>query len=119
VGLGDIAGKGDKCVKSGTCVSAFGGPFLAETYSISHSVSGLVSMARGLTTEGETTVDSRIFITPAADAKWADGRYVAFGRLNQKDDSMQLLERLQKLEVQGAKNIPKKTVIIGESGIIR
>ena len=32
---------------------------------------------------------------------------------------MQLLEQLQKLEVQGAKNVPKKKVTIAECGILR
>ena len=32
---------------------------------------------------------------------------------------MKLLGELQKLDVQGAKNIPKKSVVIGESGVVR
>lgn len=48
------------------------------------AVVGLVSMARGL---GET-FDSRFFVTLSPDAKWADGRYSAFGQLNQADESM-------------------------------
>lgn len=41
-------------------------------------------MARGL----EGSADSRFLITLPDDAKWADGRYTAFGRLGQTDDSM-------------------------------
>ncbi len=49
------------------------------------AVVGLLSMARGLS----ETVDSRFFVTLSPDAKWADGRYSAFGQLNQADESMQ------------------------------
>jgi cyclophilin family peptidyl-prolyl cis-trans isomerase len=115
IGMGDVASGGDKCVKSGTCRSAFGGPFTADPSRISHSVSGLVSMARGL---GDT-VDSRFFITPAQDAKWADGRYTAFGRLNQSGDSMAVLERLQALETSGTKNLPKKQIIISDCKVLQ
>ena len=56
IGMGDVAGGGDRCVKAGTCVSASGGPFPVENYEISHTVSGLVSMARGLDNQVTTAV---------------------------------------------------------------
>jgi cyclophilin family peptidyl-prolyl cis-trans isomerase len=55
---------------------------------IGAAVAGLVSMARGL----DGTVDSRFFVTLPSDARWADGRYVAFGRLGQSDGSMEVLD---------------------------
>ena len=119
IGFGDIpAGSGDRCVKSGTCVSALGGvlggPMPAENYALSHTVAGLVSMARGL---GDT-VDSRFFVTLPADARWADGRYTAFARVGQSDDSMSVLARIGALETTGTKNAPKKRVTIADCGVL-
>ena len=117
IGFGDIAGGGDKCVKAGTCVSALGpegGPMPVENYDISHSVAGLVSMARGL----DGTVDSRFFVTLPEDAKWADGRYTAFARVGQDDGSMDVLAFLGGLETTGTKNAPKKAVRISDCGIL-
>lgn len=40
IGLGDIAGNGDACVKAGTCKSSFReGPFPVDNFDISHSES--------------------------------------------------------------------------------
>jgi hypothetical protein len=39
IGLGDVAGKGDACVKLNSCVSASGGPVPAENFRILHSTS--------------------------------------------------------------------------------
>mmetsp|Transcript_56325 Transcript_56325/g.105663 ORF Transcript_56325/g.105663 Transcript_56325/m.105663 type:complete len:283 (+) Transcript_56325:115-963(+) len=115
IGMGDIAGGGDSCVKAGTCPSSFqGGPFPAENYDVMHTVSGLVSMARGM----DGKVDSRFFVTIPEDARWADGRYTAFGRLGQKDDSMAVMGLLGGLEVTGTKNKPKKRVEIVDCGVL-
>lgn len=117
IGFGDIAGGGDRCVKAGKCVSALGrdgGPMPVENYAISHSVAGLVSMARGL----DGTVDSRFFVTLPEDAKWADGRYTAFARVGQDDGSMDVLAFLGGLETTGTKNAPKKAVRISDCGIL-
>ena len=86
----------------------------AENYALSHTVAGLVSMARGL---GDT-VDSRFFVTLPADARWADGRYTAFARVGQSDDSMSVLARIGALETTGTKNAPKKRVTIADCGVL-
>ena len=66
---------------------------LIEPRTTAAAVSGLVSMARGL----DGTIDSRFFVTIPEDARWADGRYSAFGRVSQTDDSMAVRSRSQLL----------------------
>lgn len=110
---GDIAGSGDKCVKEKSCVSAFGGPFQPEGYEIEHSVSGLLSFSRGLGGE----IDSRFVITLADDARWADGRYEAFGRVS--SSSADVLKKIEGVTVKPPTNRPEKPIMITGCGVSR
>ena len=113
---GDIAGGGDGCVKTQACVSALGangGPFAPDGYAIEHSVGALVSYARGLNGD----IDSRFVVTLADDARWADGRYEAFGRVTAP--SRELLARIEQVKVKPPSNKPVVPVRITGSGIYK
>jgi cyclophilin family peptidyl-prolyl cis-trans isomerase len=126
-------------------VSAFGGPFQPEGYEIEHSVSGhgrycaraptptsfwyeksfrpltrsspphagLLSFSRGLGGE----IDSRFVITLADDARWADGRYEAFGRVS--SSSADVLKKIEGVTVKPPTNRPEKPIMITGCGVSR
>lgn len=63
--------------------------------------------------EKQPLQDSRFFVTLSPLASWADGKYVAFGRVSK---GFQALRQLQNLEVQAPANYPLTTVKIVDSG---
>ncbi|KAG5178304.1 cyclophilin-like domain-containing protein, partial [Tribonema minus] len=99
--VGDFSGKGL------TGLSAKKEPFGPENFEVRHGAEGMVSMVRG----PDTKNDSRFFITIKPDAGWADGRYVAFGRVLEGLDA---LRGIDQLKVQTPSNRPLKPVVIEE-----
>ena len=60
-----------------------------------------------------TVPGTRFFITLEPAAGWADGKYVAFGRVIRGMDTIQ---RLAALEVEPPSNYPKQPITIVDSG---
>lgn len=104
--IGDEGGRGLK----GTSAAPDGQPLAPENYNIQHGTRGMLSMVRGL----DGVVDSRFFFTLGKDAHWADGRYVAFGRVV---DGWAVLEQLQKVSVKPPSNAPAKAIVITDCGL--
>ncbi len=104
---GDVGSK--KRGASGT--SSFGEPFPVEQggLRVRHSLEGMVSMA------GVGKVDSRFFFNLGQDSSWADGRYVAFGRVTK---GLDVLKQLEKVDVRPPQNAPIKPVIISDAGVL-
>lgn len=100
---------GDATGKTGT--SSTGAPFEPDNFNIKHSREGLVSMVRGLS----GAVDSRFFINIKQDAGWADDRYAAFGIV---EEGMDIVHKLEKVDVKPPQNSPKKPVKIVASGVL-
>ena len=101
--------------------------FPLENFRILHSYreAGVVSMMKELrsvdvqkadglvSTEKQILQDSRFFVTLSPYASWADGKYVAFGRVSK---GLDVLRDLQSLDVQAPANYPLTTVRIVDSG---
>ncbi|CAM9188285.1 unnamed protein product [Heterosigma akashiwo] len=68
-------------------------------------------MARGL--DGKT--DSRFFIQTQGDAGWADGKYVAFGKVT---EGFTVVQEIEKLKTQPPQNNPTKKVVIEDCGVL-
>eukprot|EP00638_Chattonella_subsalsa_P002175 CAMPEP_0117757458 /NCGR_PEP_ID=MMETSP0947-20121206/14751_1 /TAXON_ID=44440 /ORGANISM="Chattonella subsalsa, Strain CCMP2191" /LENGTH=264 /DNA_ID=CAMNT_0005577371 /DNA_START=50 /DNA_END=844 /DNA_ORIENTATION=+ len=98
---------GDNTGRSGK--SSSGSLFGPENFNIPHSEVGVVSMARAL--DGKN--DSRFFIQTQADAGWANGKYVAFGKVT---DGLPLVEKIEKLKTKPPQNNPIEKVIIEDCG---
>lgn len=104
VQLGDVLNNNGKSGRAAT----ESGSLPAETFRISHSIPGIVSM---VTKDGK--VDSRFFVTTrAGDSKYLDGKYVAFGRVV---EGMEFMNGIQK---QG-EGLVRKPVQVMASGILR
>ena len=93
--------------------SAFDGgePFVPDSFNIQHTKAGLVSAVR--TVDGKA--DSRFFVETADDGGWADDRYAAFGIV---EEGMDLVGKIEKLDVQPPQNAPKVPVKIVKSGVL-
>lgn len=93
--------------------SAFDGgePFVPDSFNIQHTKAGLVSAVR--TVDGKA--DSRFFIQTADDGGWADDRYAAFGIV---EEGMDLVGKIENLDVQPPQNAPKVPVKIVKSGVL-
>lgn len=89
--------------------------FPPENYRILHNYpdAGVVSMARD--TRNKNFQDSRFFITTNPVASWADGKYVAFGRVT---NGMSIVQGMQLLEVKPPSNHPVDRVRILDSGLL-
>ena len=89
-------------------------PFEQENFKILHSYkdAGVISMMKDI--QNSNKQDSRFFITTEPSAGWADGKYVAFGRVIKGID---LLKDLSALEVVPPVNYPKSRVKIVDSGV--
>ena len=101
--IGDVTGRTGK--------AAEGDPFEPDNFDIVHNTKGLVSMVRGVGGK----VDSRFFITLKDDAGWADGRYAAFGIV---EEGFGVVQAIEKLDVTQPQNKPKKKVLIVASGLL-
>jgi cyclophilin family peptidyl-prolyl cis-trans isomerase len=86
-------------------------PYEPDNFNILHSKEGLVSMVRGLS----GSVDSRFFINTVADGGWADDRYAAFGIV---EEGMDLVHKIEHVQVKPPQNSPKDPVKIIRSGIL-
>ncbi|CAN0362199.1 unnamed protein product [Phaeothamnion confervicola] len=71
----------------------------------------MVSMVRD--TDGAN--DSRFFFTLAPDAGWADGRYVAFGRVT---EGLDILRKIDGAKVSGPANRPVARITIEDCGVL-
>lgn len=93
--------------------AADGKPFPPENFLVGHDhpQAGVVSMMKDIAAGG--LQDSRFFITLSPSASWADGKYVAFGRVTK---GLDLIGELARLEVEPPSNHPKKKVTIIDSG---
>ena len=97
--------------RSGKSAFEGGEPFVPDSFNIQHTKAGLVSAVR--TVDGKA--DSRFFIQTADDGGWADDRYAAFGIV---EEGMDLVSKIEKLDVQPPQNAPKVPVKIVKSGIL-
>jgi hypothetical protein len=114
---------GDENIDASDGSSSLGFP--QENFRILHSYSegGVVSMMKELKdgggggggSGGKKTFlqDSRFFVTFSPNAAWADGRYVAFGRVVR---GLKVLKDLETAEVQPPANYPLRPVRIVGSG---
>jgi peptidyl-prolyl cis-trans isomerase B (cyclophilin B) len=100
-------------VKGRSGKSAFDGgePFVPDSFNIQHTKAGLVSAVR--TADGKA--DSRFFVQTSDDGGWADDRYAAFGIV---EEGMDLVLKIEKLDVQPPQNGPKVPVKIVKSGVL-
>ena len=92
-----------------------GTAFPAENYRILHNYpdAGVVSMARDI--RNQNFQDSRFFITTGPNASWADGKYVAFGRVT---SGMNIVQGMQLIEVKPPFNYPTQHIRIVDSGVL-
>lgn len=105
--MGDVLRNGGR---SGRAATMDGKPLPAENYRISHTLPGIVSMAR----DRNGNVDSRFFVaTRQGDSLYLDGRYVAFGRVVQGFGNLVALEALVKNST-----VPSKPVVIQNCGLL-
>lgn len=103
--IGDPSGK--------TGQSAFGNGFEPDNYNLQHTKAGLVSMVKSKS----GSVDSRFFFQVNDNGGWADDRYAAFGIVDEAS-GLDILKRLERVEVQPPKNSPKNDVKIVASGVL-
>jgi peptidyl-prolyl cis-trans isomerase B (cyclophilin B) len=101
--------------------------FEPDNYNIKHTKAGLVSMVRATPSGG---ADSRFFINVNDNGGWADDRYAAFGIVLDDDGSrngstsnggaggMDLVKKIEQVQVQPPKNAPKIDVKIVASGVL-
>ena len=96
-------------------VSASGEPFIQENFRILHSYkdAGVLSMMKDIRNGNKQ--DSRFFITTEPAADWADGKYVAFGRVS---SGMNFIRGLTVIPVEPPSNFPKTRIKIVDSGVI-
>lgn len=89
--------------------------FPAENFSIMHSYqgAGIVSMMKDVRNKG--LQDSRFFVTLSPYASWADGRYVAFGRVTR---GMEAIIGLSVIPTIAPSNIPETSVKIIDCGVL-
>ena len=105
---------GDGSGKSGKSSFADGKSFEPDNYNIRHTKAGLVSMVRGM----DGSVDSRFFIQGSDKGGGVfDDRYAAFG-IVLEEDGMDFVRRIEKVDVQPPKNVPKVDVRIVASGVL-
>lgn len=101
--IGDPSGNSGK--------SSFGAPFEPDNFNVKHTKAGLVSMVRDKT----GGADSRFFIAIKDDSGWADDKFAAFGIV---EEGMDLVKKIEKVDVRGPKNTPKVAVSIIGSGVL-
>ena len=88
--------------------SIYGARFDDENFSVKHDQPGIVSMANS----GRNTNGGQFFIT-LVNAPWLDGRHVAFGKVIEGMDIVELIQAA------GTSNgIPKQNIIISDCGEI-
>jgi cyclophilin family peptidyl-prolyl cis-trans isomerase len=61
-------------------------------------------------------IDSRFFINCSDDAGWGDDRYAAFGIV---EEGLDVVKRIERVDVQPPKNAPKVEVKILASGVVQ
>ncbi|CAM9309648.1 unnamed protein product [Chrysoparadoxa australica] len=105
-----VGAVGDASGRSGRSSLPDGAPFPPENFSIPHSIEGTVSMVKGL----DNMYDSRFWISPVADAGWADGKYVAFGRVV---EGMDLVRKID-AHYQSGRNKPETKIVIEACGML-
>ena len=89
--------------------------FPAENFNILHSCAGagVVSMMKDVRNKG--LQDSRFFVTLSPFASWADGRYVAFGRVTK---GMDTIAGLSVIPTVAPSNYPETSVKIIDCGVL-
>jgi cyclophilin family peptidyl-prolyl cis-trans isomerase len=107
--MGDIGSK--KRGVTGRSSLEGGASFPKETMQVQHSLEGMLSMVN----DREGKVDSRFFINLGKEGSWADGRYVAFGRVTK---GLEVLKELEKVEVKPPSNVPATPIKIVEAGVL-
>ncbi|CAM9490164.1 unnamed protein product [Choristocarpus tenellus] len=91
--------------------AAGGKPFPQENFDIPHRAEGMLSMAKDL--DGNS--DSRFFINVKEDAGWADGRYVAYGRVA---EGMDVMKKIEAVKVTGGSNKPVESIVVENCGLL-
>jgi cyclophilin family peptidyl-prolyl cis-trans isomerase len=102
---------GDSTGKTGKSAFEGGLPFEPDNFNLKHTKIGLVNAVRGI----GGAIDSRFFINCSDDAGWGDDRYAAFGIVEQ---GLDVVKKIEKVEVQPPKNSPRKDVKILASGVL-
>lgn len=103
---------GDPTGKSGQSAFEGGKPFEPDNFNLRHTKTGLVNAVRGL----DGAIDSRFFINCSDDAGWGDDRYAAFGIV---EEGLDVVKRIERVDVQPPKNAPKVEVKILASGVVQ
>ena len=98
---------GDPTRKTGR--AADGKSFEPDNYNVKHTKAGLISAVRGL----DGLVDSRFYINVNDNGGWGDDRYAAFGIV---EEGMDLVKKIEKVQVRPPKNSPITEVKILGSG---
>jgi peptidylprolyl isomerase len=88
--------------------SVYGPKFEDEKFSVKHDAPGIVSMANA----GRNSNGGQFFIT-LVKAPWLDGRHVAFGRVIEGMDIVELIQGAGTSSGQ-----PKQTILISDCGEI-
>ncbi|CAN0408159.1 unnamed protein product, partial [Discosporangium mesarthrocarpum] len=57
----------------------------------------------------------RFFINIKEDAGWADGRYVAYGRVS---EGMDVVKKIDQSRVEGGSNKPSKPIVVVDCGLL-
>lgn len=88
--------------------------FPPENFRILHGYreAGVVSMMKDNTNKG--LQDSRFFVTLKPDASWADGKYVAFGRVSK---GLELIQAMAVVPVEPPANYPLSRIRIVDCGV--
>lgn len=107
--MGDIGSK--KRGATGRSSLEGGASFPKETMQVQHSLEGMLSMVN----DREGKVDSRFFINLGKEGSWADGRYVAFGRVTK---GLEVLKELEKVEVKPPSNVPSTPIKIDRKSVV-
>lgn len=89
--------------------SIYGDKFVDENFDLSHRSAGWVSMAN----YGTDTNGSQFFIT-LVPARWLDGSHVVFGRVV---SGMDIVREIGEFECYKGTSLPKKVIVITDSGI--
>ncbi|CAL8577041.1 Peptidyl-prolyl cis-trans isomerase B [Xanthoria parietina] len=87
--------------------SIYGEKFADENFKLTHSKTGMLSMANS----GQDTNGSQFFITTAITS-WLNGKHVVFGEVIEGYDIVEKMENVPK----GTADKPSKTVKIAKSG---
>jgi len=88
--------------------SIYGPRFADENFSVKHSEPGIVSMSNG----GRNSNGGQFFIT-LVKAPWLDGRHVAFGKVI---EGLEIIELIQQAGT--SSGTPKQNVVISDCGEI-